>query len=180
MRKLLPLLAFIFIIFLILQTDARAQISIGIGPHYSYISLRDSDEHQRFIGAHVRIKFLSMVAIEASVDYRKNMFFADTFKVHSVPALFSIIVYIRPHSTLSPYILGGGGWYVNQVTFLVEPFKEYNGNVDFGYHFGGGVELSIIGKIGFHLDYRSIMVDFSPLNLKGDGHLITAGMTYYF
>lgn len=181
MKRLVIIIFFIFFIQLFaFQKSAKAQVKVGIGPHYSYISLMDSDEHQRFAGGHLRVKFFSTIAIEASIDYRKDLLLEDTFRFQSVPALLSILVYILPNRTFSPYVLGGGGWYVNQVTFLVEPFKEYDGNVDFGYHFGGGVEFSLLGKVGFHFDYRSIMVNFSPFNIKGDGHLVTAGMTYYF
>jgi opacity protein-like surface antigen len=180
-RRLILIIAVLLVIVGSQYKKAEAQFfKVGLGPHYSYITLMDSEERQKFAGGQLRMKFLSTVGLEISIDYRKDLYVEDTFRVQSIPALISVLVYVFPGRTFSPYLLGGGGWYYNHVTFLVEPFKEYSGNVDFGYHFGGGVELSIVGKVGFHLDYRSIMVNFSPLNLKGDGHLITAGMTYYF
>jgi len=175
------LFTFLLVIFASANNVEAQSIKVGLGPRYSYITLMGSEEEEeRFAGGQLRVKFLSALAVELSIDYRRDFYLEDSFRIQTIPALFSILAYLFPGKSLSPYIIGGGGWYFSQVTFLVEPFKEYDGEVDFGYHIGGGIEFCLLGKVGFHLDYRSIMVKLSPLNLKGDGHLISAGITYYF
>ena len=97
------------------------------------------------------------------------------------------------HSTISPYLLGGIGWYTHVVEALsAGKVTATAASRTAGYHAGFGAEVKIGGHAGVHADYRYTMLHFgggtdagtgglaSRIKPSYDGSMWTAGFTLYF
>jgi hypothetical protein len=85
-------------------------------------------------GAQARMHFGQVFAIEGSVDYREKKM-ESTF-TRTYPVQVSALIYLLPGKRVSPFILGGGGWYYTNVN---GPGGFSDTQKRFGAHAGGGV-----------------------------------------
>jgi len=146
---------------------------------------------QRFLGGQLRARLSPKMAIEVSLERRTES--PDlTTRVKDYP-LQGSLMFFPIRSALSPYLLGGLGWY----THIVESTSA--GKVTAtaasrtaGYHAGFGAEIKVGGHAGVHADYRYTMLHFGDGTGAGtgglasrfkptyDGSMWTAGFTFYF
>ncbi len=176
-------------------TDAVAQSgSFGLGARIAMVrtdAAVDADS-VRFIGGQLRAAMSKRTAIEISLDVRTENTLLLTERVKQYPLQASLLLY-PVRSVISPYILGGVGWYSRKVETLVG--GEANASVTtrrFGSHAGFGAELSLGRHLGVHADYRYTFLHFGSdrdnLNqIPGsrffpgfEGSMWTAGATVYF
>ena len=118
--------------------DSKGDIASGpsIGARAQYFRAKDADHGNISPGVQVRLPFSPMFALEGSIDYRKEQFSGTVVDVYPIQA--SLLVYLMPHSRLTPFILGGAGWYYTQVR---PPFQHTQ--YRFGPHAGAGLKLSL-------------------------------------
>jgi opacity protein-like surface antigen len=134
-------------------------------------------------GAQARWYLSEMFALEASMDYRKNDF-GDS-SVRTFPLQLSGLVYLLPGKRLSPFVLGGGGWYFTDVD---GPGNFEDVQQRFGLHAGGGLQFmlsrhwSVDGSYRFVWLERIRSIDASANNTKfqDEGHMVTIGLNYHF
>lgn len=146
---------------------------------------------QRFLGGQLRARLSPRTAVELSLERRTDH--PDlTTRVRDYPLQGSLLLY-PIHSTFSPYLLGGVGWYTHVVdTLSAGQVTASDSSRKMGYHAGFGAELKAGSHAGIHADYRYTMVHFgdgtgegtgglaSRLKPSYDGSMWTAGITFYF
>ncbi len=158
--------------------------SIGIGAHISNFKASDAQEGKTFIGGHIRARLAGGFGLEASIDYREDTYITDVQQttIKSVPLLFSATIELLHRSPVTPYFLGGGGWYFTKIDMKTEFFDIHDDQTKFGWHLGGGVIIKPSSRLAVHADYRYTSVDFELQRFKFDaaGRMLTGGVTFYF
>ncbi|HMS82770.1 MAG TPA: outer membrane beta-barrel protein [Nitrospira sp.] len=154
----------------------------SIGGRATYFDPKEGDDRW-FGGAQVRVHPIRYLAVEGSVDYRRNDF-GDT-RVHSYPVQGSLMIYPLGLKRISPFILGGGGWYFTTVT---GPGGFDDTQQRFGGHVGGGVQVFISNHISADASYRHIWlekiesknVSLDDKKFNDNGHMVTVGLNFHF
>jgi len=194
--------------FLSLASPAGAQ-SFGIGVRLAMIrgdvQADPTATAQRFTGGQIRAKVSSHASLEVSLDMRSEDSLDLTQRVRDYPLQGSILLF-PVHSTFSPYVLAGLGWYTHTVDTLAGTQVTLSESTrKMGYHAGFGAEMRLGKHAGAHADYRYTFVHFgdgttsltgAPTSLAGattgsssvasrfmpsyDGSMWTAGLTFYF
>ena len=183
------------ILAVVLMASPCAAQGIGIGGRMSMVrgdvQTDPAAAAQRFLGGQLRARLSPKMALEVSLERRSENPDLST-RVKDYP-LQGSLMFFPIHSTLSPYLLGGMGWY----THVVEATSA--GKVTAtavsrtaGWHGGFGAEIKIGGHAGVHADYRYTMLHFGDGTGAGtgglasrfkptyDGSMWTAGFTFYF
>ena len=176
------------------STPASAQDSaFGIGGRISMVrdDVDAETDRERFLGGHVRFRLSPRTALEIALDRRTETNEAETIRVRDYPLQASFLLF-PVRSVLSPYVLGGGGWYWHRQELLDgDEVTESESTRDFGWHAGIGAELRLGAHAGLHGDYRYTFLDFgsdddedesfiSGLLPSYKGSMWTAGLTFYF
>jgi len=187
--KLLRACAAVPALLLGLQLAAFADGGVGesvfsIGPRAAYSTPKDATKGVWDPGAQLRLHLSPALGLEASVDYRKNDFGPLT-TIKTYPVQASLLAYIIPGGVVSPFLLGGVGWYYTQVD---GPFGYSDTTSRFGLHAGAGVEVMLNKSISLDGTYRYIWLetvaskDASALNKKytDSGSEITVALNFLF
>jgi len=192
-------------LFAILNTaaaGAQPASTVGVGPR---ISLVRGDSHAdttatRFQGGALRARLSPKTALEVSLDYRTLL--NDTERIRDFPIQGSLLLY-PVQATLSPYVLGGIGWYSQRVdTISGDAVAKSETTRTVGYHAGLGGELWLGKHAAVHADYRYTFIRFGEpatgersagavpipgtssiqdrLRLSHKGSMWTTGVTLYF
>jgi len=159
-----------------------ARNGVTFGGRAAYDRPKDADKGTYYGGAQLRFHFAEMLAIEGSADYRQNVYGGTTVDVFPVQA--SLMIYLIPHSFISPYILGGEGWYYTNV-------RGPGGSTTnrFGPHAGAGLEVALDRHWSIDGSYRylwtqslSAPTTTSPVgkNFSDHGFMLTAAVNYRF
>jgi len=122
----------------------------SLGPRVIYSTPKDADSGQWSAGVQARIHMSLGLALEASMDSRSNNFNNST-TIKTWPFQVSLLGYLFPGAVLSPYLLGGAGWYYTQVD---GPFSFNHTDSRFGMHAGVGIEFMINETIFREYDIR--------------------------
>lgn len=154
----------------------------SIGGRATYFNPKEGDDRW-FGGAQVRVHPIRYLAVEGSVDYRRNDF--GNTKVHSYPVQGSLMIYPFGLKRISPFILGGGGWYFTTVT---GPGGFDDTQQRFGGHVGGGVQVFISNQVSADASYRHIWLEkvesksasLDDKKFNDNGHMITVGLNFHF
>jgi len=166
---------------------ASAQ-GFGIGARMAWVT-NNSDvevDSVRFVGGHIRLVSRRW-GLEVSMDRHSESFESLNQKVTETPIQTSLLLRMGSPS-VSPFLLGGGGWYRRKVEVLDGPDAAVQ-TTDFGWHAGLGLEIVAGRHFGFHGDYRYTFLDFGKDNgltligglLPGHrGSQWTLGATIYF
>jgi len=150
---------------------------MSLGGRAMYYRPKDADSGNLSGGAQLRLHFTPVLAIEGSVDYRKEALGPTTVDIYPVQA--SVLVYLTPSYRLSPYVLGGAGWYY---THTRSPYEHTQSR--FGPHVGAGAELMLNRFWSVDSSYRYLWnknVDAAGGRTYNDnGFMITAALNYHF
>jgi opacity protein-like surface antigen len=161
---------------------ARAQDPpfVLFGPQVGVSKSPDADANLIF-GAALRMRFLSALAVEGSVSYREDDFAGDALTVRSWPLQVTGMLYPLP------FVYGamGAGWYMT--TFDFDPdvgFLDDDTQSEFGWHFGGGLELPLGSVVRLAGDIRYVFIDYDFDAVPGsdeidsDFYMATAGLLF--
>lgn len=156
----------------------------SIGPRASYYKPKHADKGSYSGGVQARVHFTPVLGLEGSVDYRKDDY-SDGVSIKTYPVQASLLAYLMPHSPLSPYVLGGTGWYFTQVK---GPSIRTETENRFGLHAGAGLELLLNEWISLDGSYRYVWLEDAtthgsdPLDKKysDSGSMITLAMNFLF
>lgn len=154
----------------------------SIGGRATYFDPKNGDENW-FGGGQVRIHPFHFLAVEGSVDYRRTEI--NSTKVQTFPVQGSVLLYPFGMKRLSPFILGGAGWYFTNV--------EGPGDFDktqhrFGAHAGGGLQLFLTEYVSLDGTYRHIWLEkieskdasLRDKRFEDNGHMVTFGLNVHF
>src|SRR5574341_1410949 len=171
-------LAALLIAFIAPQAGAQG---IGFGPQVGFQKARDADEGQFMGGAALRIKLTPALGVEGSINYRQEKFQNGALTVRSWPVMATGLIYPLP----IVYGAIGGGWY--NTTF---DFEQPDGaaNIEetqqeFGWHFGGGVELPLGSSTKLAGDIRYVFLNYDFEQVPGaeidsDFYVVTVGLLF--
>jgi hypothetical protein len=165
--------------------DLFKQMDIGrfsIGGRATWFDPHDG-QSRWFGGGQVRVYPFKYLAFEGSVDYRRQDM--DGTRIHTYPVQVSALIYPLGTTRLSPFLLGGGGWYYTTVT---GPGNFDDTQNRFGVHAGGGLQFFFNNHVSIDSTYRVIWlekVQSKDQNIKDksfddNGHMITAGLNFHF
>ena len=176
----------------------------GLGPRISFVrgNVVTGDPSARFVGGTLRMGGSKHAALELSLDYRSYRNVDGTVRTRETPVQGSILIFpIR--STISPYLLGGGGIYGRTIDDLGPQGQVVTTTTErkFGMHLGLGAEFRLGRHAAIFADYRYRFVRFGPpgeddqpINIPGSsfvpgfdkvhvshqGSMWTSGVAFYF
>jgi opacity protein-like surface antigen len=160
----------------------RPGVSLGGRASYFWNNGQNTDSGNWMGGAQLRVYLAKLFAVEGSADYRQARFanaFADIY-----PVQVSGLLYLLPSSPVSPYLLGGVGWYYTRVRGPSGFSRTTN---SFGSHVGGGMQFFIHRHWSLDASYRYIFTDRITTSggnvnatVSGSGHMATGGINFHF
>jgi hypothetical protein len=166
----------------------RAQ-GFGVGARIAWVTPDvDADvDKVRFFGGQIRL-VSQRFGFEVALDRHSESFELLNQKVTETPIQASILMRMAKGS-VSPFLLGGPGWYHRKVEALDSPGNLSASTTEFGWHAGIGLEVLAGRHFGFHGDYRYTFLNFHDDNAGGvlgrvlpghRGSMWTLGTTFYF
>ena len=156
---------------------------LSIGPRFAMIDPKDGTS-QPFGGAQARLHLGEVLALEASADARRNMSEGNT-KVWTIPVQLSALLYLIPKGPISPFVLGGAGWYY---TMIQSSDQLKDSQHRFGLHAGGGLQWWLSRGISIDGTYRYLWIEqleskdvsFRNKQFDDSGHMFTVGLNFHF
>jgi hypothetical protein len=176
---------------LLLFFSAPAFAQFGIGGRIASIRGSAPDTSAlRFLGGQIRMHLSPRTAFEVSLDRHREDSGDLTQRVVDYPLQATLMLY-PVHSTFSPYLLGGFGWYTHKVQDLTgDKPEDIVSTRRTGWHAGFGAEILAGRHIGVHADYRYTFLRFGDSSddssltdrvlPSSQGSMWTAGFTVYF
>ncbi len=162
----------------------------GLGARLAWVT-SDVDvdgESVRFVGGQVRL-LSRRIGFEVSLDRHSESFELLNEKVTATPIQASLVLRLGA-GRVSPFLLGGPGWYRRKVEPLDGDEDLSVSTTEFGWHAGIGLEILPARHFGIHGDYRYTFLDFSDDDddegfigglIPGHrGSMWTLGATVYF
>ena len=144
---------------LLIPTTAAAQSpGFGLGPRFTFLRGSEElpDEDRRFIGGAMRLGG-GRAALELAMDFRSTETGPLKERVRQYPIQASLLLF-PVRARLAPYVLGGVGWYTQNVTRLVAPTGELEQTDEttrkMGYHLGLGAEIRFHRHVALYGDLR--------------------------
>jgi opacity protein-like surface antigen len=166
------------------QEDAAAVKKFSVGPRATYWMAKDTDEGKWSPGLQGRVRLSPDLGLAGSIDYLKHDFGYGT-TVKTYPIQGSLQAYLTPGGILSPFVLGGVGWYYTQVD---GPAGYSESLSRFGFHGGVGLEIAVNNSIYLDTTLRYVWVesvDSRDLNAldktyNDRGAMFTLGINFMF
>ncbi len=165
----------------VLIVPVKAQ-SVSVGPQVGYYKAQDADQGSFMGGVAWRFKLMPVLGLEASINYRQEKYADDALTVRSWPVMVTGLIYPIP----IVYGAIGAGWY--SVTYDYDqsklPLFKDETTQEFGWHFGGGVELPVGStfKVTGDIRYVFLNYDFKEIpgsaDLKSNFYVITVGFLF--
>jgi hypothetical protein len=155
--------------------------SIKLGPQAGYQKAKDADAGKLMGGAALRLKLTPALGIEGSINYRQEKFNNGALTVRSWPVMVTGLLYPLP----IVYGAVGAGWYNTKFEF--EPAGGVVGieetKQEFGWHFGGGVELPVGAGTKLSGDIRYVFLNYDFDKVPGvqvdrDFYVVSAGLLF--
>ena len=163
---------------------------LGLGGRIAWVkSDADADvDAVRMFGGQVRL-LAPRLGIEVSLDRKTESSELLNTEITDTPIQASLLLRLGS-GTVSPYLLGGPGWYRRSVGALDDPDTRVT-TTEFGWHAGIGLEIFASRRFGIHGDYRYTFLDFDEDDQDDEGFIggllpghrgsmWTVGATIYF
>jgi opacity protein-like surface antigen len=161
----------------------------GIGFRANYWNQDDADDATWFAGTAFRWRLSDPIALEASVDGHRDEFEHGDIEVFTIPVQASLLLYPLGNARLSPYGIGGMGWYFTHINYegALDDLDDDTDN-RFGLHAGGGLDFALTPKITLNGDLRYVWLDkfetddedLLDKEFDQSGPMVTMGVTFYF
>jgi len=181
-RSVLTLVLILFV-----AVPLAAQGGIGFGPQIGIYKAQDADDVRIMGGAALRLKFSEVLGVEGSINYREEKYANGFATVKSWPVMVTGLIYPIP----VVYGAIGAGWYNTSIEYnLPAGFLGGPSTIasetkqEFGWHFGGGVELPLGAVAKLVGDIRYVFLNYEFQRFPGsDGvnsnfYVVTAGLLF--
>lgn len=154
-----------------------------LGPQLGFYNAGDADNARLMGGAALRLKLSPGLGVEGSINYRQEDYVNGSVTVRSWPVMVTGLVYPLP----IVYGAIGAGWYNSRIEYDVARLGvtlESETKQQFGWHFGGGVDLPLgeSAKLVGDIRYVFLNYDFKQFpgsaGLSSDFYVITAGLLF--
>lgn len=171
-------------IFVVMQAAAQ---NLGFGPQVGIYKAQDADNARVMGGAALRLRLSDALGLEGSINYREEAYSNGSVNVKTWPVMVTGLVYPIP----LVYGAIGAGWYNTTIDYNFPP-ALLRGPIDlssetkqqFGWHFGGGVELPVGSKAKLVGDIRYVFLNYNfkafpgSAGVNSDFYVITAGLLF--
>lgn len=142
-------------------------LQFSIGPAGGYLHAHGADRGTWFVGGQARLHFLQYFAVEAAMTFHENSYEGGDIHVTQYPVQLSGMLYPFPMWILSPYVVGGAGWYYSRISYTgtlsgISNETEHT----FGAHGGVGADLRLGASITLDADLRYIFLNPSTSQVK--------------
>lgn len=191
MKKLItvPLILLLFAFPSITQAQYEDDYDEGnlmLGPRIGYYEADDAEEGAFLFGLQLRGHVNEYFGLELAATYRTTSEFEYTIagQTHSVktgfvPITASALVYLPLNEHFLPYgVAGVGGYYTFRDT-EGSISDEFEGEFNFGYHLGFGLEVPLNEDVAINADYRYLWLTPEEDQNDFSGHMITFGLMFY-
>ena len=124
-----------------------------------------------------------MLGVEGSINYRNEEYAGGSVNVRSWPVMVTGLIYPIPIA----YGAIGAGWYNSRFEYNVTRLGltlESETKQQFGWHFGGGVDIPLGSRAKLVGDVRYVFLDYDfkqfpgSSGLNADFYVITAGLLF--
>jgi opacity protein-like surface antigen len=160
--------------------EASAQ-GLGLGPQVGFHKAKDADEGKLMGGLALRMKLTPALGVEGSINYRQEKFNDETLTVRSWPVMVTGLFYPVPVA----YGAIGAGWYNTKFDYTSSDGASNleETQQEFGWHFGGGVELPLGASTKLAGDVRYVFLNYNFDKVPGaevecDFYVITMGLLF--
>jgi len=143
----------------ILCVAPSALAGAAFGPQAGYYKADGADEGEFLYGGALRLKLAPFLGAEGAVNYRQESYRDGAVTVKSWPIMASALLYPMPML----YGIAGGGWYNTTIEYdagLLNGTSMEETSNEFGWHFGGGVELPLGESAKIAGDIRYVFIDY--------------------
>jgi opacity protein-like surface antigen len=159
-------------------------VQFSIGAAGGYLKAHGADRGTWLAGVQARLHFLQFFAAEASVTFHQDRYQSGDVHVTQYPIQVSGLIYPIPNGVVSPYIVGGVGWYYSRITYSggLSGFSDQREHT-FGTHGGIGLDVRLGTSVTLDADLRYIFLDPSGTQLAdGDFNYwqATVGVNFNF
>ncbi len=159
----------------------KAEPGLYLGPQLGYQKASNAEDGSVMFGAALRAKLTPFLGVEGSINYRSEDYAGDMVTVKSWPVLVTGLVYPLP------FLYGaiGAGWYNTTFDYNV-PLVDIESDTkqEFGWHFGGGVELPVSKNILLTGDIKYVFLNYDFEKVPGieddnaNFYIINAGILF--
>jgi opacity protein-like surface antigen len=139
-----------------------AQGGVGFGPLVGVYKGRDGDGFRVLGGAVLRFRLSEVIGVEGSINYRGEKYNHGSVDVQSWPLMVTGLLY--PITFV--YGAVGAGWYNTSVSYNALPGAPVGltpvsreTKQQFGWHYGGGVELTVFSFLKLVGDIRYVVLN---------------------
>jgi opacity protein-like surface antigen len=166
---------------------ARAGSGISLGPQVGFYKSKDADAARAMYGGALRLRLSDGLGVEGSINYRKEEYANGYVTVKSMPVMATGLLYVFP----IVYGAIGAGWYNTKLEYEIPPTLFGSSTTvtnetqqNFGWHFGGGLELPLgkSAKLVGDIRYVFLNYEFKTIpgtgGMKSDFYVITAGLLF--
>lgn len=154
-----------------------------LGPQIGVFNAIDSDQASSMGGLSARVKFGELFGAEASINYRQEKYLNNSLTVKNWPIMFTGLIYPIP------YVYGaiGAGWYNVSYSYnneLIGLNLTTDTQNEFGWHFGGGVEIPLGSRIKVVGDLRYVFLNYDIQgfpendNINADYYVFMVGVLF--
>jgi hypothetical protein len=157
-----------------------AQSGIEVGPQIGFYRAQDADHARGIGGVSMRFRFSDMFGIEGSINYREEIYGNGSVDVKSWPVMVTGLLYPIP----VVYGAIGAGWYNSSIEYNYPPFTVSETKQEFGWHFGGGLELPLDAATKLVGDIRYVFLNYNFKSFPGsngmnsDFYVVSASLLF--
>jgi opacity protein-like surface antigen len=161
------------------SADSEMHSATSLGPRVAFYRPDDADHGTWAPGVQLRLHMSEVYAFEGSMDFAH--YASAGTHVSVTPIQATVLGYFSQGSSLSPYLLIGGGWYPTHAN------GPYSAPRLFGPHVGAGLELLLGSSWSLDGSYRFMWTETiswsNPVHLFGQdfavrGHMFTVALNY--
>jgi opacity protein-like surface antigen len=186
--KKITVLVFILIACAAAPASAQnTQSTASFGPQIGFYRAADGDAARGIGGVALRVKLSDAFGIEGSINYRKEDYDNGYVSVRTYPVMVTGLFYVVP----VVYGAVGAGWYNTSIDYNI-PSSVLGNTItiasetkqEFGWHFGGGVELPVGRSAKFVGDIRYVYLDYNFKDFPGSNgvnsnfYVMTVGLLF--
>ena len=168
------------LILIILFAVTAAAQGVALGPQIGFYRAQDADHGRGMGGVSMRLRFSDAFGIEGSVNYREEMYSNGSVDVKSWPVMVTALLYPIPVA----YGAIGAGWYNSSIDYNFAPVTLTETKQEFGWHFGGGLELPLGPVTKLVGDIRYVFLNYKFKSFPGsngmnsDFYVVSAGLLF--
>jgi len=154
----------------------------AIGPQLGVFQSKDADSSRMQVGAVLRLRFLNILGVEASANYRREDYLDGVVSTRSWPLLITGMVYPFP------IVFGevGLGWYHTNVDYnpeLESPPLDSEKLNDLGWHFGAGIDYPLTPRLRLTGDVRYVFLNYDidkipETSLDNNYYIVSVGLLF--